>query len=158
MIFLVFEILLYLILAALLGFFAGWLLRGGAVRKLRRSEAALRKELEALRKGEAEAAAEPTGRSEAAEAAPEDTTPKDAAPETTASEQAVAGAAEPAPSDTAAPVEPALPAGDRRKPAARRRSRPRRRGTLATRPRLKRPRLKRRRSRRGARPRVGASL
>ena len=58
MIFLVFEILAFVIAAAVVGYFAGWLIRGGAVKRLRRSEAELRKKLEKAESDLAEAKAE----------------------------------------------------------------------------------------------------
>lgn len=152
MIFLVFEILLYLILAAALGFLSGWLWRGGTVRKLRRSEAALREELETLQAASHETQTSDAGTDAVAATTEVTETSADEAAEPTAADAPAPCAAEPLSVAPPAAAQAQQPARAGNSKAARPAGLKRRRGRIVARHRLRRPR----RPRRSGKPEVSA--
>ena len=130
-IYLVFEILVFVILAAVLGYTLGWLSRGGVVRRLRRGERDLKAKVEALEAELAIAQPESATAAETSESeakAPTAKSPETAVPETAVTAAQAPPAAAPPASDAAVPPPaPALTLKERR----RRRARRKRRGTRA---------------------------
>lgn len=122
-IYLVFEILFFVILAAVLGYALGWLSRGGVVRRLRRGESDLKAKVETL---EAELETTQTAAEASASEVQEAKPPETAVPQAP-EPQAPPAAAPPANDRAVPPPAPALTLKERR----RRRTRRKRRGTRA---------------------------